>query len=82
MIKNTKQYVQEYIKCQQKRDYYKKKIEHEIKRLEKIQKEVFIDYITKLLKIRKKNNILIIKDQESGIIHLKTIIEKENTKEV
>ena len=36
MIKDIKQHVQEYIKCQQKRDYYKKDIEHEIKRSKEI----------------------------------------------
>ena len=30
MIKNMKQYVREYVKCQQERNYYKKDIEHEI----------------------------------------------------
>ena len=36
MIKNIKQYIREYEKCQQKRDYYKKDIEHEIERSKEI----------------------------------------------
>ena len=35
MIKDIKRYVREYTKCQQERNYYKKNIEYEIRRLEK-----------------------------------------------
>ena len=62
MIEDIRQHVQECLKCQQKRDYYKKNIEYEIRRLEKIWKEIFIDYIIKLLRTREKDNILIIKN--------------------
>ena len=70
------------MKCQQEKDYYKKEIEYEIRRLKKIWKEVSIDYITKLLKTREKNNILVIKNQESEMIHLKTITERKNVKKI
>ena len=50
MIKDIKQYVREYVKCQQERDYYKRDIEHEIERSKKIWKEISIDHITKLSK--------------------------------
>ena len=36
MIEDIKKHVQKYIKCQQERVYYKKKIEHEIGRLKTI----------------------------------------------
>ena len=82
MIGDIKQYVQECMKCQQEREYHKKGIEHEIGRSEKIWKEVSIDHITKLPKTRGKDSILVIKDQGSGMIHLKAVTEKKNAKEV
>ena len=57
MIGDIKQYIQKYMKCQQERDYHKKRIEYKVRRLKKIWKEVFIDYITKLLKTREKDSI-------------------------
>ena len=41
-----------------------------------------IDYIIKLLKNNKKNSILIIKDQNSKMIYLKTVKKKEKIVEV
>ena len=82
MIGDIRQHVQEYMKCQQERDHYKRGIEYEIERLEKIWKEVSIDHITKLPKTRGKDSILVIKDQESGMIYLKTVTEKKNVKKV
>ena len=57
-------------------------MEHEIERNSKVWKEVSIDHITKLLKNNKKDLILIIKDQNSKMIHLRTVTEKERTFEV
>ena len=82
MIEDIEQHVRKCLECQQERDYHNKGIEHEIERSEKIWKEVSIDHITKLPRIRGKNSILIIKDQRSGMIYLKTIIEKKKVQKV
>ena len=62
MIKDTIRHVQKCLLCQKKRPNRKLNIEQEIDKSEEVWKEVLIDYITKLLKSRKKDSILIIKD--------------------
>ena len=62
MIKDITKYVQECLSCQKKRLNRRLKLEQEIDRLEKIWKEISIDHITKLLKSKEKNSILVIKD--------------------
>ena len=62
MIGDIKKHVQEYMKCQQERDYYEKRVEYEIRRLKTIWKKMSIDHIIKLSRIREKDNILVIKD--------------------
>ena len=67
--------------------YVKKKdrkldIKQKIKRLEKVQKEISIDHNIKLLKSKRKDLILIIKNQYNGIIYVKTVKETQNTRKV
>ena len=62
MIKDTIQHVQECLPCQKKKINRRLDIEQEINKLEKVQKEISIDYIIKLSKSRKKNSILVIKN--------------------
>ena len=62
MKKEIDKYVRECQVCQQKRTIKKMKIEHEIKRNLKVQKEVSIDYIIKLFRNNEKDSILVIKN--------------------
>ena len=57
-------------------------IKQEILRLEKIWKRVFMNYITKLPKLKRKDFILVIKNQYSGMIHIKIVKKVQTTKEV
>ena len=82
MRKKIDKYVQEYQICQQEQTFKRTEIEYKIERCLKIWKEVSINYITKLSKNNKKDLILVIKNQNSRMIHLKTVKEKEKTSEV
>ena len=41
-----------------------------------------MNHITKLPRLKKKNSILVIKDQYSEMIHLKTVKKVQSTREV
>ena len=77
-----KKYVQECQTCQQERTFKETDIKHEIKRSPEVYKKVSLDYITKLFRNNKQNLILIIKDQNNEIIHLKIVKKKKKTFEV
>ena len=57
-------------------------MEHEIERCPEVQRKVSIDHIIKLLRSNKKNSILIIKDQNNEMIHLKVVKKKEKVFEM
>ena len=57
-------------------------MKHEIERSLEVWKEVSIDYITKLFKNNEKNLILVIKDQNSEMIHFRIVKEKEKVFEI
>ena len=57
-------------------------MKHEIKRSPKVWKEVSINYMIKLLKNNEKDLILIIKNQNSKMIHFKTIKKKKKVSEI
>ena len=82
MRKDVKKYVKECQICQQERTFRGTDMEHEIERSPKVWKEVSIDYITKLFRSNGKDSILVIKDQNSGMIHFRVVKEKEKVSEV
>ena len=82
MRKNVKEYVKECQICQQERTFRGTGMEHEIERSPEVWKEVSIDHITKLLRSNGKDSILVIKDQNSGMIHLRAVKEKEKASEI
>ena len=57
-------------------------MKYEMKRNLKVWKEVSIDYITKLSRNNEKDSILVIKDQNSKMIHLKIVKKKEKSLKV
>ena len=57
-------------------------MEHEIRRNLEVWKEVSIDYITKLFRNNEKDSILVIKDQNSEMIHFRVVKEREKAFEV
>ena len=82
MRKEVEKYVRECQVCQQERAFKKTGMEYEIERSPEVWKEVSIDHITKLSRSNGKDSILVIKDQNSGMIHLKAVREKEKASEV
>lgn len=82
MRKDTARYVQECPVCQKEREYRKTGLGGEVRRPENVWKQVSIDYITKLPRIKGKDSIFVIQDQLSGMIHLKAVSEKESAKQV
>ena len=75
IIKDTIRYVRECLLCQKERPNRKLGIGQEIDRSNEVWKGVLIDYIIKLPRSREKDSILVIKNQYSGMIHLKTMKE-------
>lgn len=82
MKKDTIKYIQNCSICQLKKKTQKTGFEEMIKRLEEIWKQIFMNHVIKLLKVKEKDSILIIQDQFSSIIHLRTISKKENSKKI
>ena len=82
MRKDVEEYVKECQVCQQERTFRGTDMEHEIGRSLEVWKEVSIDHITKLLRNNGKDSILVIKDQNSGMIHLRVVKKKEKVFEV
>ena len=82
MKKEIDKYVRECQICQQERTFKKTGMEHEIERSLEVWKEVSIDYMTKLFRSNEKDSILMIKNQNSKMIHLKAVKKREKTSEV
>lgn len=68
--------------CQKEGEIRKTGLGDLMKRSDKVWKQVYIDHITKLSKVKGKDSILVIQDQFSGMIHLKTVSEKESAEEM
>lgn len=82
MKKEIAEYVQNCQTSQKKREYQKTELEEKVERSEEVWKEMSIDHIMKLSKIKGKDFILIVQNQLSEMIYIKTVSEKETAQEI
>lgn len=82
MRKKILQFINEYSECQLEQEFRKTGLEGEVSRPDEVWQQVSIDYITKLSRTNGKDSILVIQDQFSGILYLKTVSEKKSAAKI
>lgn len=82
MRRNVLQMIKEYPEYQMERESRKTGLKEEVSRPEEVWQQMSIDHITKLSRIGKRDSILMIQDQFSEMIYLKTVSEKESAMKI